>query len=100
MVRRRVKIAGFSNFKRQWQTSNQLVAGSNPAGRVIYHEVVCGPLAQLEEHGTLNPGVTGSIPVRPTICIDLGREWWNGRHAGLRIPWLRPCGFKSHLSHH
>jgi hypothetical protein len=26
-----------------------------------------GPLAQQVEQGTLNPKVTGSIPVRPTI---------------------------------
>ncbi len=25
-------------------------------------------------------------------------EWWNGRHAGFKIPWaLCPCGFESHL---
>ena len=28
-----------------------------------------GPLAQLVEQGTLNPKVTGSIPVRPTIAV-------------------------------
>ena len=27
------------------------------------------------------------------------REWWNGRHAGLRIQCLRAWGFKSPLSH-
>jgi hypothetical protein len=27
---------------------------------------MCGPLAQLVEHLTFNPGVTGPSPVRPT----------------------------------
>ena len=27
-----------------------------------------GPLAQLAEHRTFNPGVVGSIPTRPTNC--------------------------------
>src|SRR5450432_3101597 len=27
------------------------------------------------------------------------REWRNGRRAGLRIQWLRTCGFKSRLAH-
>ncbi len=27
-------------------------------------------------------------------------EWWNGRHAGLKIPCrLTACGFDSHLGH-
>ncbi len=30
-----------------------------------------GPLAQLAEHLTFNQGVTGSNPVRPTICLLL-----------------------------
>ncbi len=26
--------------------------------------------------------------------------WWNGRHEGLKIPWLlQPCGFKSRFGH-
>ncbi len=29
-----------------------------------------GPLAQLAEHRTFNPGVVGSIPTRPTTAID------------------------------
>ena len=36
--------------------------------------ILCGPLAQLVEHLTLNQGVTGSIPVRLTILL---REWRN-----------------------
>lgn len=46
------------------------VAGSIPVAHPtlqVYNMVaICGPLAQLAEHLTLNQGVTGSIPVRST----------------------------------
>ena len=83
------------------RTSDPLVAGSNPAGRASQYNRIAdfrGPLAQLAEHLTLNQGVTGSIPVRSTILF-FGESGGTGRHAGLRIQWRKPCGFKSRLSH-
>ena len=37
----------------------------------------------------------------PPIPYSLVRgEWWNGRHEGLKIPWVNsPCEFESHLAH-
>ena len=45
-----------------------MVAGSNPAERAMERPYMWA-VSQLAEHGTLNPGVTGSIPVRPTIIF-------------------------------
>ena len=56
-----------------------------------------GPLAQLVEHLTLNQGVTGSIPVRPTTsarvaeladALDLGSS--GVTPVGVQIPSLAP----------
>ena len=57
-----------------------------------------GPLAQLVEHRTFNPGVTGSIPVRLTIffarvaeladALDLGSS--GVTPVGVQVPSLAP----------
>ena len=38
-------------------------------------------IAQSVEQRTVNPWVSGSSPLRGAKVL---REWWNGRHAGLR----------------
>ncbi len=53
-------------------------------------------LAQPVEHLTFNQGAAGSNPARVSIK---GEGGGTGRRAGLRIQWVKPCGFKSHLSH-
>ena len=56
-------------------------------------DVLPGPLAQLAEHRTFNPGVVGSIPTRPTNLQREMPRWSSSKcpllavhysiHAGL-----------------
>ncbi len=57
--------------------------------------------------GERGPGLTktrytGALSNPWCISLNLPKEgeWWNGRHEGLKIPWVyNPCGFNSHLAH-
>jgi hypothetical protein len=42
-----------------------------------------GPIAQLAEHRADNAGVTGAIPVRPTIILDCRGRSSAGRASDL-----------------
>ncbi len=67
--------------------------------------LIIGPLAQLVEHLTLNQGVTGSIPVRPTTsarvaeladALDLGSS--GVTPVGVQIPSLAPIWVTNYLN--
>lgn len=47
-----------------------------------------GPLAQLVEHRTFNPGVVGSIPTRPTTVSDTANSAIQGDFSGVLSTYL------------
>ncbi len=51
-------------------------------------------------------GVTSYLDEKQPLALDSYNSirvfpllgWWNGRHWGLKIPWVNnPCGFDSHF---
>ncbi len=54
-------------------TKSVTAIGQAPRGILNRPQIHGGPLAQLEEHRTFNPGAEGSTPSRPTISNHSGR---------------------------